>query len=168
MKVELNVEDMAVEVLVREKVDGEFVAVDTAAFGLDGIHESIRQQSDLYGLSKLLQDRSSSVPTGPDKLAAMNSVYAQFVAGEWEKERTRGAMVVSAEVEALAEMKGVSISSIQKTLASLTKEQKDSIFANPKVKKAADAIRTNREEAVDVDLTDLTDVAQDFDAPAPV
>jgi len=157
LKIELNEELNAVDVIVREKVDGDFNAIDTGSFGVDGVHDDISSKVALYGLSKLLQDRSSSVPTGPDKLAAMNEVFAQLATGEWNKERTRGASVVSAEVEALAAIKGHSIPDIQRALKGYTAEQKDKIFASDVVKTKAAEIRAAREgsDEVAVDLADM-------------
>lgn len=155
LKVELNEETNAVDVTVREKIDDAFKDIDVQSFGLDGIHETIRPKSDLYGLSKLLQDRSSSVPTGPEKLAAMNEVFAQLAAGDWEKERTRGAPTVSAEVEALAAIKGTSVAAIQKALRNYTKEQKEKILGSEVVQAKAAEIKAAREEAADVSLDDL-------------
>lgn len=155
IKIELDEELEAVIVNVREKVGEDFTIIDSGTFGLEGVNEALRVKVALYGLSKLLQDRSSSIPTGPDKLAAMNEVFAQFAEGTWEKERTRGVAMMSAEVEALAQMKGVSPAAIQLTLSKLTKEQKDKVYADPNVKAAADRIRAAREAAVEVDMSDL-------------
>jgi len=155
LKVELNEETGSVDVTVREKVDGDFKDLDTQAFGIDGINEDIRPKVELYGLSKLLQDRSSAIPTGPDKLAAMNEVFAQLANGEWEKERTRGAPTVSAEVEALASLKGASVAAIQKALRNYTKEQKEKILGSKAVQDKAAEIKAAREEAADVNLDDL-------------
>lgn len=156
LKVNLNDEEGNVEVLVREKNGDTFVVVDSATFGLAGVHADLADKVALYGLSKLLQDRSSSIPTGPEKLASMNEVFAQLASGKWEAERTRGAVVVSAEVEALAELRNVSVAAIQKTLKDFTKEQKDKIFANPSVVEKAKEIMARREnETAGVDLSEF-------------
>lgn len=155
LKINLNDETASVDVAVREKIDGEYIEIDSQSFGLAGVHEDIRPKSDLYGLSKLLQDRSSSVPTGPDKLSAMNDVFAQLADGQWEKERVRGAIVVSAEVQALSEIKGVDIATIQKSLKAYTSEQKEAIFAKEVVVAKVKEIRARREETPDVDLSDM-------------
>lgn len=155
LKVDLDDANGNVAVTVREKDGGEFVTVDEGSFGMDGVHSDLIDKVALYGLSKLLQDRSSSVPTGPDKLAAMNDAYAQLASGQWEKERTRGAPTVSAEVEALSQLKGVSIPAIQKALRNYTAEQKEAIMGSELVQSKAAEIKAAREEQPDVSLDDL-------------
>jgi hypothetical protein len=155
LKVELNTDTSAVEVIVREKNEkGDFVEIDRKAFPLAEVHKDCRPSSDLYGYSKLLQDRSSDTKAGPDKLVAMEEVAAQLAAGQWERERKAGAPTVSAEVEALAQLKGCSVADIQKSIRKFTKEQKEKILGNAKVTELAATIRANR-DAVEVDLTDM-------------
>jgi len=157
LKVDLNGDTNAVEVTVREKNDkGEFEAIDTGSFPISDVSDDIMAQVTLYGLSKLLQDRSSDTKAGPDKLAAMSEVAAQLAAGQWERERKAGAPTVSAEVEALAAIKGCSVADIQKSLRKFTKEQKEKILANPAVVAKADEIRTSR-DTVEVDLEGMLD-----------
>jgi HAMP domain-containing protein len=152
LRVELNTETDTVEVTVREKVNGDFTPVSSSVFDLSGVDVNIMTQVSLYGLSKLLQDRSSDVSAGPDKLSAMQEVYDQLAAGQWERERKAGAPTVSAEIEALAQIKGASVADIQKTLRKFTKEQKEKILSNAEVKALADRIRESRSEE-DVDLS---------------
>lgn len=155
LNIDLNTDNRSVDITVREKVEGEFNPLDTQSFGIDGIHEDLKLSVELYGLSKLLQDRSSGTPKGPDKLAAMNEVFAQLVSGQWTKERARGAAVVSAEVEALAELKGCDIATIQRSLKNYSKEQKELIFAKDAVKAKAAEIRARRENTDTIQLDDL-------------
>ncbi|MCK5713926.1 MAG: hypothetical protein KAI25_14485, partial [Hyphomicrobiaceae bacterium] len=91
---------MSVDVSVKERESDE--VIDSHSFAASGIHDDLKQLTALYGLSKLLQDRSSDVKTGPEKLSAMKGVAEQLSSGQWQKERKVGAPTVSAEVEALA------------------------------------------------------------------
>lgn len=154
-KVELDTENMAVNITIREKNDkGDFVEVDSNSFATSTIHADLADQVLLYGYSKLLQDRSSDTDVGPDKLAAMQEVADQLAAGNWERERRSGAPTVSAEVEALAAIKSCSVADIQKSLRKYTKEQKEKIFANEAVKAKADEIRASRstdDETIDLE-----------------
>ena len=154
LRVELNTEENTVEVMVREKQNGDFVEVDKRAFSAAGVHDEVRGNVFLYGLSKLMQDRSSDTKAGPDKLDAMAEVFDQLAEGKWERERRAGTPTVSAEVEALARIKGVSVGDIQRALSKFSKEQKEKVFENAEVQRIAEEIRAGREGA-EVDLSDL-------------
>ncbi len=111
------------------------------------VHENIRMAVGLYGLSKLLQDRTSEVPAGPGKAAAMSEVLALLRAGTWEKERQVGAPVVSAEVEALAAIYGKTVPEIQAALKGYSAEQRKAILAAPTVIAKAAEIKAKRDAA---------------------
>lgn len=156
LKVELDTEGSAVNVLVRKREGEGFVDVQSKAFSIDDVHESLRPNVELYGLSKLLQDRTSQVDAGPGKLEAMSEVMALLAKGEWEKERASGAPTVSPEVEALAEIKGTTVAVMQKVIRNYTPEQRAKILANPKVVSRANEIRAERETQIaEVTLDDL-------------
>lgn len=151
--VNLNVEAMAVEVAIIEKESGEAVASQT--YAARDVHDSVKSQVALYGLSKLLQDRASDVAIGPGKLEAMAEVHAQLTAGQWQKERKVGATVVSAEVEALAQLKSISVPAAQQALKAYPKDARDKILANPKIVALAEEIRKARADAEAISLDDL-------------
>ena len=156
LKVDLSGEEGTVTVLVRRREGEGFVEVETDSFDIADVHESLQPNVALYGLSKLLQDRTSQVDAGTEKLPAMREVMALLAKGEWEKERTAGAPTVSAEVEALAEIKGVSVAVAQKALRNYTPEQREKILANPGVVERAIKIRETREaETAQVSLDDM-------------
>jgi hypothetical protein len=144
---------MSVSVNVIRREDD--TVIETEHFEASKIGENVRPDVALYGLSKLLQDRSSDTPAGPGKLNAMREVFALLESGTWERERKAGAPVVSAEVEALAALKGVAVAEIQTALRKYTKEQREQILANPAVVERAKAIRASRETS-EVSLDDLT------------
>lgn len=141
-----------VEVIKR---DDESV-VETAEFAGADVHTNLRNNVALYGLSKLLQDRTSEVPTGPGKVAAMKELMEQFKSGTWTAERKAGAPVVSAEVEAVAELKGCTTAEAQLSLKGYDVETRKKILANPKVVALAQEIRGRRTAATPTDLSDLT------------
>lgn len=149
----LNTETMSVDFQIVEKESEESVA--TRSYAASGVHESVRQQVGLYGLSKLLQDRASDVEVSPAKLDAMDEIYAQLAAGQWAKERKIGAVITSPEVEALARFKNCSIPAAQAALKGYPKEAKERILAHPKIVAIAEQIRKEREEQEVLSLDDL-------------
>lgn len=150
----LDVENHRVTVEIYNKNTDE--VIDTGVFAIADVNANLRANVALYGLSKLIQDRSSDVPVGPDKLEAMRGVFQQLVEGVWQRERARGAPVVRIEVEALAALRGVSVSAIQKALSAYSKEQREDILSHPDVVARANEMRGEREEEVaDLDLGDL-------------
>jgi hypothetical protein len=153
LSVDLNVKSISVDVTVKEKESDEIV--DTASFPASEVAESLKVHVGLYGLSKLLQDRSSDVPTGPDKLAAMKAVMEQLVAGQWQKERKVGAPTVSAEVEALAQLKSITIPQAQAALRRYDKAQREKILSNPQITELAKTIREAREQEDVISLDEL-------------
>lgn len=152
-KVDLNIEDKTVDVAIISRESDEVVANES--FAAIEVHENLRTDVALYGLSKLLQDRSSDTPVGPEKIAAMKEVLAQLKAGQWAKERKVGAAVVSAEVEALARLKSISVPAAQAALKQYPKEAREKILANPQIKDLASQIRAEREQAEATSLDDL-------------
>jgi len=156
LKVDLDTENGQVNVLVRKREGEGFAEIETGTFDLSNVHEELQTNVALYGLSKLLQDRTSQVDAGPSKLDAMREVMALLEKGEWEKERTAGAPTVSAEVEALAELKGVSVAVAQKALRNYSADQRAKILANPSIVERAAKIKASREaEAGSVSMDDL-------------
>ena len=109
-----------------------------------------------YGLAKLGMDRASQVEMGLDKIDRINQVWSDLCDGVWERESVRGAPVVAAWIEAIAEIKSASVADVQKSLKGMTDEQRDAIKANPKVAKLAEEIAARRkEDDSSVDLGDL-------------
>lgn len=152
LSVELKADDATVNVQVIERESGD--VVETETFQARDVADSIKTNVALYGLSKLLQDRSSDTDSGPEKLDAMRDVFSMLKSGQWEKERKAGAPVVSAEVEALASLKKITVAQAQAALRKYTKEQRDKILGNPAIVAKAKEIRSAREN-VDVNLDDM-------------
>ena len=150
--VDLNADDMTVEVKIMERATKEVAASET--FPASEIHDSCKQKVALYGYSKLLQDRASDVPVGPDKIPAMQAIAAQLAAGQWAKERKIGAIVVSCEVEALAQLKQLTVPAAQAALKSYPKEVRQQILAHPDIIAAAKVIFDGRQEQEVASLDD--------------
>lgn len=152
-QVKLNTEAMSVDVNIVDKETNKSVA--DRSYKAQDIHDSVRHQVALYGLSKLLQDRASDVEVSPAKLDAMDEIHAQLKEGQWAKERKIGAVVTSPEVEALARLKSISVPAAQQALKAYPKEAREKILANPQIVELAAQIRKEREEAESVSLDDL-------------
>lgn len=156
-RVALNAESMSIKVTIIKKEDES--VVEEAEFNAAEVAESLRGDVALYGLSKLLQDRTSEVEVGPGKIAAMQALFAQFVKGVWSAERKAGSPVVSAEVEALAQLKGITVAEAQSALKKYPADVKASILSNPKIVELAATIRAARTSAETISLDDLATAA---------
>ena len=157
LKVTLDSDNAAVVVQVVDR-EADDEVVTERAFPAAQVHESLRGDVALYGLSKLLQDRTSDKSVrenGPAKLDFMQEVLDRLATGEWAAERKIGSPTVSAEVEALAALKNTSIANIQKSLAGFTKEQRQGILAHEDVVAKAKEIREARQTDTVIDLTDM-------------
>lgn len=156
LRAKLNKDAMSVDFQVIDKqtldANKDPSVVESQSFSANDVHPNLHKDVMLYGLSKLLQDRTSETSTGPGKLAAMKDVAALLASGEWEKERKVGAPVVRVEVEALAALKNVAVGDIQKALQRYTKEQREKILSSDAVVAKANEIRAAR-EATSVDLS---------------
>lgn len=156
LRVELDTENNRVGITVRKREGDDFAIVESETFNVGDVHDDLQANVACYGLSKVLQDRTSDTKAGPDKLAAMREVMAQLAAGTWEKERAVGAPTVSPEVEALARIKNASIPDIQRALKKFTPEQREKVLSNEAVAKLADEIRAERASSTsEVDVSDL-------------
>lgn len=154
MKVELNPEDRAVtySVLDRENDDA---LVTSRTFSGKNVHADLVDRIWVYGLRAFLSDRTSDTKVSEgveEKLNAMSDVLEMLEAGEWEKEREVGARIVSAEVEALAELNSCSISDIQASLKRYPEEARKKMFSHPDVVAKANEIRARRESTAPLDL----------------
>lgn len=134
----------------------EYEDFDSRSFALDSVRQ-LQDKIALYGLSKVLQDRSSSTPSGPEKLDTMENVFGKLQQGEWRaaREGGGGGGGISPEVEAVAEIKDISIAQAQKALKAMSKEDRAKVKENPKVKEVADRIREERKAQGGVELDDL-------------
>ena len=156
--VKLNVEQMSVDVQIIERATDVVAAEES--FNAAEIHDSLKQQVSLYGYSKLLQDRASSIDLGPEKLEAMKEVAAQLATGQWAKERKIGAIVVSPAVEALAALKKITVPAAQAALKAYPKEVREQILGNEAIVAKAKEIAALRLDAEVQSLDDMIPVAE--------
>ncbi len=155
LRAQENTDEMSVTIQV---VDFESDTVkDQDVFDFASVHETLSKRVSLYGLKKLLMDRTSQVKDNPiQKLKEMGEVLNRLHMGEWAAERAAGGLgVVSPEVEALAVLKGISIPDAQKALKAYTPEQRAKILGNPRIVEEAAKIKASREAAKPEALDDL-------------
>jgi hypothetical protein len=157
LSVDLNVKGGSVDITLRRKEDedSEWESLETKSFAAGDVSSEVTDKVFLYGLSKKLQDAVSSIPVGPEKFPAMEEVFELLKSGTWERERVVGAPTVSAEVEALAEIKKITIPDAQRALRKYTQDQRKKILGNAQVVKRAAEIRADRAEAEAISLDDL-------------
>jgi len=132
---------VCVHVLCR--VDGGKLA-GRHAFGFAEMPEANRHRIFLYGCNKLMTDRTSEKKDKLEKLNDMQEVFDLLMTGEWAKERQVGAVVVSCEVEALAQIQKLTIPEAQAALAQYDKGTRHKILGNAEVVELATHIKDAR------------------------
>lgn len=161
----LNADDMTVtmEIIDREEDDENAAVVDKYVIDAKQFPESLRGRLFLTGVRAIFAERTSDVTFGgktkhspEQKIAAYQAVFSQLVKGEWERERKPVSPVVSAEVEALAELTGNTVAEIQATLRGFTKEDREATLANEEVQAKAKEIRAAREQKAAAGGVDLS------------
>ncbi len=148
---ELAVEDTTVTFFAMK----DDKVVEQRRFDLDDIGQENRQRILLYGINKLLTDRTSDEKDKVEKLFKMEAVFDMLKDGEWSKERVVGAPVVSVEVEALAQIKELSVPQAQAALAKYDKDIRAQILGSEAVQKVAQEIRELRAATEVVSLDDM-------------
>lgn len=155
---ELDEDNMAASAILKEKDEnGDMQEVSRAQFDLSTIEQAgLGRHVSLYGLSKVMQDRTSSTTSGPEKLEAMQEVFDSLAQGQWKKERSGGGGGgggVAPEVEAIAEVKDVSISQASKAWKQQSDEQKEAI--RTKLADKIQEVKDRRKQSGEVDLSDI-------------
>ena len=90
----------------------------------------------------------------------MKGVAEQLASGQWQKERKVGAPTVSAEVEALAQFKQITIPQAQAALRRYDKAARDQILAHADIQALAKTIREARDTEEVTSLDDLASTAE--------
>lgn len=149
LAVELNVVESAV-VIKHEKRNGEkFEVVASASYSLKALPAAIQAQVALYGLNKLLQDRTSQyrehgiVAT----LEAIADVYAVLAGGEWSAKRKAASGAQNDDavlVAVLADQLKTPVVVVAVMFAKLPADQKKSLAA--KYAEAVSAAKAAAEE----------------------
>ena len=133
------------------------VKVDSATdqeLAIDGnaLPKEIQDEIFVYGISKIVDDRLSQVPADL-KMDTAQKLVDQFMAGEWKAERTVGARILPAIIEAIVQVKGCSPAAAQLAHRRLDDEQKIVLAGN--LAKQVAAIKEARSKAAEVGLDDL-------------
>lgn len=158
LNVKLDTETATVNVTMFERADegDEKTDIGNRTYrpaDLEG--KGVHTQVLLYGLSKVLQDRTSSESASRARLEEMDKVWERLMEDQWEKERESTGPVISPEVEALAALQGVTVGDIQKSLRTYTEEQRRAILEHEAVVEKANEIRAARESQADSGGVDL-------------
>lgn len=124
-----------------------------ARFDREDIPDAMVAKMIDLGHSTKVVNFAAGVKGTDEKLDAMRDGWSRLMNGEWEKEREGGGPTVSAEVEALAEFKGISVAAAQKALRAYDAEGRKKILGNEKIQKIAKRIKEERED--EADLSDL-------------
>ena len=130
--------------VIFEVFDADDKSLKVGSFDMGELSAENQTRIALYGLNKLLTDRTSDDKDKLAKLANMQGVFDFLVTGEWAKERAVGAVIVSPEVEALAIMQEMSIPDTQAALAQYDKDVRKAILGREDVQEAAKVIRDSR------------------------
>lgn len=154
---------VTMQIIDRNEDDENAAIVDSYVIDAKKFPETLRSRIFLTGVRALFAERTSDVTFGgktqhtpEQKIAAYATVDAQLQKGEWERERKPVSPVVSAEVEALAELTGNTVAEIQATLRGFTKEDREATLANEEVQAKAKEIRARREEKASQGGVDLS------------
>lgn len=130
---------------------------------LDDIVEEHREASAAWftvkGMQVHLEQRTSQdMAEGPDvtlkaRLTLWQNICA--VGHEYKEPREGGIGTVSAEVQALANLKGVAVSAIQKKRKEYSKEKWAKMLQHPDIQAEAEKVRAERAEAEEVELDEF-------------
>jgi len=145
-KLNYTVAVAAVTVALTHK-DGDEVVTDVSQdFSLDGLPESFGEGDNqrslaAYGLSSLLQDRTSGIKDPKERIEKMGELMEQLKAGIWrsvkaagERKTKIGADLVEAVKRYLASTKvTVTTEQVAAKLESMTKEQRKAMAGHPSV-----------------------------------
>lgn len=126
-------------------------------FNANRLPANVVEWLTMYGLKQKLADTVSDVEDTDGKLEGMRAMFDRLMQGETSMERSSGSRQVAAWIEAVAELKGVSIAAVQATLKSYTEAQKKKLRESDKVKAKTAAIEEQRKNATSVDMDDLLD-----------
>ena len=142
-----NTDTSSVVFIVKNEADRE---VNRLRVDGNDLTPDNQQRVYLYGINKLLTDRTSDQKNKVAKLAEMQEVFDLLCTGEWAKERVVGAIVVSPAVEALAIISKLSIPDVQAALGEYDKEVRAQILGNKEVVAMAKTIGAARKEQATV------------------
>ena len=150
VKVTRDTENMLVTFQLIKKADES--VLQTLTIYWDDVHEDVISFIELYGLTKILQDRCSSSDV-LDKLDDYKALFEETLAiGKLERERKSGSgPTVKPEIEALASYKDISVAQAQKLLRQYDKDEQATILASKPVQDELAKLKAKQGEADDLD-----------------
>lgn len=117
-------------VFCAQKRNGEeWLSEKVKSFALNDVHKDLFGKVALYGLSKLLQDRTSQVKGNSiEKLELMDHYFGLLKAGQWASKRTGSAAKVSQKYDpvlaaVIAESMGKPLAAVVANLEGLPKDK---------------------------------------------
>ena len=125
-------------------------------FDVNEVHANHQDLIKVRGLKVPLEERTSDIPGGDieRKMKARHEVFEQLKTENWAKARTGGGFGVRIEIEALANLKGITIAQARASLAKLDEATQEKILSGSKVQAEVQALQAGEEIA---DLDDLLD-----------
>lgn len=141
--------------------DGDNELMDQETFIPSEWGPTCQRRNILYGGSKVLQDRTAEESKEPTRLDSMREVAKRFKEEDaWEKERESSGPTVRDEVQALANIKGVGVADIQRSLRKLDAEMREKVLSSSAVKAEVERMRAEATDATaDLDFDDLVNAA---------
>lgn len=122
--------------------------------------QTIRDILPLHGLKQKMTDDTmvSKIGEDGDRLLALDALWANLVAGEWEKERVGIARAPEALIRLVMELKGIDRVTSEASLKTAGKEKWDAISKAhaTRVAKIQETIKAEKTKAESMDLDDLT------------
>jgi len=139
--------------------NGDVLSIETSAgivhsFDFGDVPEELDAEFMALGRKTKMANFAVNAKSEAERIEMIQTGFERLKDGEWEKEREGGGPTVSAEVEALAKIKGKPVAAIQKALQAYDKATRAAILANAKVVEEAAKIKAAR-ESVTVDLGDM-------------
>jgi len=147
------IEPTAAAVTIIDSTDNEL-----RRYGLDKLSAEVRAILVVHGLKQKLTDDTMVSKIGDeDRLVALDQLWTQLVAGEWEKERVGVARPPEALIRLVSELKKISRLVAEASLKTAGKEKWDAIAKAhaTRVAKITEEIKAEKAKAVSVDLTDI-------------
>lgn len=134
----------------------------TLTVSADDVPDALKDGEDennvkLYGIRKLLQERSSSEKDPDTKFESMLDTVEILKSGLWKSDevRTRAPQIDPVFAQAVATIRNKPLAGIVAALQNLSKEQRDGMRNHPEVVKQMETIRTQMAESSSDDLGDL-------------
>lgn len=134
----------------------------TLTVSADDVPDALKDGEDennvkLYGIRKLLQERSSSEKDPDTKFESMLDTVEILKSGLWKSDevRTRAPQIDPVFAQAVATIRNKPLAGIVAALQNLSKEQRDGMRNHPEVVKQMETIRAQMAESSSDDLGDL-------------